>query len=587
MESNLKTDLVTVNFDLPFPVHISEEPLDVDVRGTTCTLQFEKVTRETIDPRLRLGGGNFDLIEDRFGWVRYSRVNVSIPLSQLPPVSPGIKQDEWPVEIAISAVNNFLAHYRDLLDASWIRRMNPTEVWASDVTYFEGGVPKRTISHRRLHQLKPPIIGIDAELERSLRERLRECRRVLPWKLLLLDAEDALSRGDTRLAVILGQTAIEGAVSELLIRKLLEKRPPLAEVRDKLRVGKALSYESAIEKAGIDQKLSSGLKLATGSDIKTDTMLWYEWDVANATRVSCVHHGHSPPLKQARTVLNTYWHIYREHLEGPLMNETALAVDWVGDCISALTQALGQSPSKHLCDLIQTTLPTLRKRIVLYHIDWLPVAMDRNVNMMSENRGDLLAIWLDPDENFEKNEIHVARALIHFQMTEEKYPYTKVSDSLPLETYRTGWELISQTLTQMVLRLPENERLKKDGFEIDKLIKESFEATQKHFIAPDYVAPQPNEVRARGLPLEVMALYFELDEDRQKQLLELVSKHAPDCLPYVDCLLKAVNQTGYETREQCVQLMVKCRDCLMMLDSCLVVDPKERLVYYSSGPQAY
>ncbi len=59
MESNLKTDLVTVNFDLPFPVNISEEPLDVDVRGTTCTLQFEKVTRETIDPRLRLGGGKF------------------------------------------------------------------------------------------------------------------------------------------------------------------------------------------------------------------------------------------------------------------------------------------------------------------------------------------------------------------------------------------------------------------------------------------------------------------------------------------------------------------------------------------------
>ena len=114
--------------------------------------------------------------------------------------------------------------------------MNPTEVWASDVTYLEGGVPKRTISHRRLHQLKPPIIGIDAKLERSLRERLGESRRVLPWKLLLLDAEDALSRGDTRLSVILGQTAIEGAISELLIRKLLEKRPPLDEVRDKLRV---------------------------------------------------------------------------------------------------------------------------------------------------------------------------------------------------------------------------------------------------------------------------------------------------------------------------------------------------------------
>jgi hypothetical protein len=269
------------------------------------------------------------------------------------------------------------------------------------------------------------------------------------------------------------------------------------------------------------------------------------------------------------------------------MDESALTVDWVGDCIDALTQGLSQPPSQHLCDLIQTTLPTLRKRVVLYHIDLLPVAMDRNVNVMSENRGDSLAIWLDPNEDFEKNEIHVAGALIHFQMTEENYPYAKVSDTLPLEIYRTEWELISQTLTQMVLRLPNNERLKKAGFAKDKLINKSLEATEKHFIDPDYVAPQPNEVRARSLPLEVMALYFGLDKGRQKQLLELISKHAPDCVPYVDCLLKAVNQTGYETREQCVQLMVKCRNCLMMLDSCLVVDPKERLVYYSSGPQAY
>ncbi len=580
--------MVTVDFDLPFPVHISNEPLEVDVRGTTCTLQFEKVARETIDPRLRLGGGNFDLIEDRFGWVRYSKANVSIPLSQLPPVPPGITQDEWPVEIAISAVNNFLAHYRDLLNASWIRRMNRTEVWASDVTYFEGGVPKRTISHRRLHQLKSPIIGIDGELERSLRQRLRESRRVLPWKLLLLDAEDALSRGDTRLTVILGQTAIEGAVGELLIHKLRQKQPALSEVRAKLKVGKALSYESAIERAGIDDKLSKGLELAIGTNFSEDTMLWYEWDVANAMRVSCVHHGNSPSFKEARKVLNTYWRIYREYLENALLGESNLAIDWVDDAINTVTQGLDQAPSQCLCDLMQKTLPVLKKRIVLYPIDWLPVAMDRTVNVMSEDRGDFLAIWLDSQEDFDKKEVHIASVLVHFQLVQEEYPYAKVSDTLPFEAYRTGWELASQTLTQMVLRLPENDCLKRAGFAIDKLIKESFEATQKHFLAPDYVAPQPNEVRARTLPLEVMALYFGLDEDRQKQqLLDLVSQYASESLVYVDCLLKAVRQTGYETREKCVQLMVKCRDCLMMLDSCLVVDPKKRLVYYSSGPQAY
>ena len=75
--ANLKTDLLIVDFDLPFSVHIFKEPLNVDIIGTTCTLQFEKITRGALDPRLRMGGGGFDLIEDRFGSVRYSKVNVS------------------------------------------------------------------------------------------------------------------------------------------------------------------------------------------------------------------------------------------------------------------------------------------------------------------------------------------------------------------------------------------------------------------------------------------------------------------------------------------------------------------------------
>jgi len=591
MGNNAETDFVTADFDLPFPVHISGEPLDIDVRGTNCTLRFEKITRREIDPRLRLGGGDFDLLEDRFGWVRYSKVNVSIPLNELPPTPPNVKQDEWPVEIAISAVNIFLSHYKDLLNTPWIRRMNPTEVWASDVVYFESGVPTRTISHRRLHQLKPPITGIDDELERGLRVRLKEGKRASAWKLLLLDAEDALSRGDTRLAVMLGQTAIEGAVSALLIRKFRENRPSLQEVRAQLEPKdpkKALSYEAAIEQAGIDRELSKGLNLAIGIDVSTDKMLWYDWDIANAIRVSCVHHGQSPSLRKARAALKTYWRVYREYLERLLLDEIDLTTDWAGDTINDITQALGHVPSKCLSDLIQKTLPTLKKGLVLYHIDRLPVAMDRNVSMMSEDRGDFLAVWLDPKADFGKNEVHMARVLVHFQLTREEYPYAKVSDTLPLEIYRTGWELTAQTLTQMVLRLPENDCLRNMGFTIDELIRESFEATQKQFLSPDYAAPQANEVRARTLPLEVMALYFGLSEESQKQeLINLVSKYASESLPYVECLLRAVQEIGYETREKGVHLMVRCRDCLMMLDSCLVVDPKERLVYYSSGPESY
>lgn len=376
MEKNREADFVTVDFDLPFPIHVTNEPFNVEVTGIPCVLWFEKITRDNLDPRLRLDGRGFDLDEDRFGWVRYSKVNVSIPVNQLPPAPSGIKYDEWPVEIAISAINTFLAHYRDLLNASWIRRMNPTEVWASDVTWFEEGVPKRTVSHRRLHQIRSVIAPIDSELEGNLRQCLKESQSVLASRQLLLDAEDALSRGDAALAVILGQTAVEGAVTTLLIRKYRQNKPSLNEVRSKLGIRspeKALCYEAVAEEASINNKLSQGLNLAIGRDVSKDATLWYECDVANSIRVACVHHGHKPSLRKARKALNTYLRVYHEYLEADLPKGSETLVDYGSDGISAVSQALNQAPSDRLCSLINRVLPELRKRMLFYHIDRYPL----------------------------------------------------------------------------------------------------------------------------------------------------------------------------------------------------------------------
>ena len=66
MKNNIKGDYVTIDFDLPFPIHVSEEPFDVDVEEIACRLQFQKISRDNLDPRLRLDGRGFDLDEDRF-----------------------------------------------------------------------------------------------------------------------------------------------------------------------------------------------------------------------------------------------------------------------------------------------------------------------------------------------------------------------------------------------------------------------------------------------------------------------------------------------------------------------------------------
>ncbi len=143
-------------------------------------------------------------------------------------------------------------------------------------------------------------------------------------------------------------------------------------------------------------------------------------------------------------------------------------------------------------------------------------------------------------------------------------------------------------LTLVILGLPENKCLREAGFELDKVIQTSFEATSRQFLAPDFVEPLGHELDAWTLPLQVMALYFGLDNNKQRQeLLDLVSKRAPEISARLACLLKAVQEVGYETREGCVRLLVKWHNCFFALDSCLVVDPKEHLVYYSSGPRRY
>ena len=427
-----------------------------------------------------------------------------------------------------------------------------------------------------------------------MEENLAKPQQVSPWKLLLLDAEDALSRNNTRLAVILGQTAIEGAVEELLICSFREKRPSMEDVRAHLisrkdKKAKVLSYESAVQQANIHNKLSKGLRLATGTDLSTNVMLLYEWQIANATRIACVHHGYSPSPSKARTVINTYWQIYQQYLDKPFPSRDA-TTDIVSDSVDALNMALGQPPSKSLSNLVQSVVPKLKKRVVVYHLDLYPVLIDKlGSDIIAEEHQDIITLWLNPEGNFDMNQMLIARALLHFKLLFSKYPYARASDTLPPGISRIAWEAISETLTKTVLQLPGDDNLRTAGFPVDNLAKVSLASVKKQLISPDWRAPDSHDmITTRIFPLNVMALYFNLGEDCLKQdLLALVRKRAPNCIKDVELLLEVVKKTGYETREKCTQLMVTCRDYLRMYDSCLIVDPKRRLIYYSSVAKAY
>ncbi|MGB5931699.1 MAG: hypothetical protein WBH57_01350, partial [Anaerolineae bacterium] len=167
--SKVEPNRAVVELDLPFALHISSEPLEIPVAGATTKVSFHKVEREVPDPRLRIAEGDFGLVEDRYGAVSYSTVEVEMATQGLPPPPAGFPLGGWPLEIAISAINTFLVHYRRSMGLPWIKQVSPASLWSYRVDWFVDDVPIGSDwgSHGRGVTL--PIAGLKKEVEDSIR----------------------------------------------------------------------------------------------------------------------------------------------------------------------------------------------------------------------------------------------------------------------------------------------------------------------------------------------------------------------------------------------------------------------------------
>ena len=592
MQDNAQ-DSVSVRFALPFPVHISSEPICADVRGMKCTVLFEKVKREHVDPRLGGSGGDFDLPEDRYGWVRYSVATVHVPSRQLSPPPLVVEKDEWLLQIAIDAVNAFLGHYREMMNLPWLRQVSTRDVSMVEVSGISRACPLPGLSLSLRTGVCLPIIGISAEREQIIRRRLQESRQPSPWKLLLLDARESLARGDTRLAVIVGQIAIEGAICDGLARKCRELQVRLTDVRKQLNEERILSYEDAISRANFWFKFTDGLKMVGLGGVDEDPALHCALDAANTMRVACVHYGTIPSPKEAERAVDTYHRVYREYLEQLLPGDGALRNrDCVEESSDAVAQALGRQPSDALRGVIEEELPVLGKKLVLQHISRLPMHLDRrnrrHTLVQAQTQGDALLVWLDPKRDVSHNEMLIAEALTYFARLFCGYPYAMAADKLPFEEGRLGWEHIADTLTQAILGLHVTEHLRKKGFDLAERAMQRLRATMDRVSKPDYREPQPEEAATKAFPLEITELYWSLESDSARQdLLGIVKGQVPSCAQEVGRLIEVVRRGRFSSQEDCVELMVACRNSLRLRDSCLVIDPRKRLVHRSRGATSY
>lgn len=587
-ESNVEPNRVVVELDLPFALHISSEPLEIPVAGVTTRVSFHKVQREVPDQRLRIAEGDFSLVEDRYGAVSYSTVRVEMATQGLPPPPAGFPLGAWPLEIAISAINTFLVHYRRSTGLSWIKQISPASLWSYEVDWFVDDVPIRTYRGTHGKGVTLPIAGIKKELEDSIREAAaRGDAAPLPGQLIL-DARDALDHSDEKTAIILGQTAVEVALDDTLAANFWQKRVSLPKVKIALdRSRKIISYESAVEKAGIRTKLEGGPRLAIGRTPADDATLWHEWETAYTLRVAAVHRGQRISYPQASAAIDTYKRLLEEYLSAGVATTVLSVAELVDRSLFDIRAALNHEPDARLKGVVQQAIPIIKKYLVFRHIGLHPIHSLRQLDIFAQDDGDALAIWVDPNGGYNDNSYEIAKVLTHWRLRAMDYPFVRVSLDLPPGVSRVGWQIVAETLQKCVLDLPASELLRSAGYDVDAVAERWLDATIAELCRVDFVPPRSNEVEHRTLPLKLMSWYSRLPSHSHRKLLEVVDRVAPAVTRDLRNMVEAIDRSGFSTQSQCVEAMRACHDILVMLDSCLVYDPIRRLIYHSSGPRRY
>ena len=191
---------------LPFPLRVGSQPYLFKVGDVECKLQIERRQHTHFDERLGIQQGDFDLRSDRSGWASYSFVRARLRSGS--PITN-------PLDLFITALNILIENARDLFNVHWIRDIEDVDLFQLTVEQGEG-VQAHLLSGARAGGMTLPVTGLQGEAIHQLRERLNIESRPAAWRLLQLDAREALAVARYEEAVILGWTALESACRRAL-----------------------------------------------------------------------------------------------------------------------------------------------------------------------------------------------------------------------------------------------------------------------------------------------------------------------------------------------------------------------------------
>ena len=231
----------TIDCSLPYRVRVSDRTYTVSAgSGVDVQIELRAVQREEFDPRIG-GGRNIELVVDRHGWGAYSEVaaRVDAPDSRVA------------LTHFLSALNNLIAQARDLFEIPWMHEVDQDDLFNLTVG-TPGGSFQTALGYPRTRGIRTAMVGLTESGEKRLAGRLARYEPVAPWRVLDLDAADALDRGRYEEAVVLAWSALESGCRTTLPRLAeqhgLDPSETYSRLTRRARQPPPWSYEEAVNR---------------------------------------------------------------------------------------------------------------------------------------------------------------------------------------------------------------------------------------------------------------------------------------------------------------------------------------------------
>lgn len=506
---------VQASFSLPFPLYIKGS-YEVRLGDVSVNVVIEHIRQETIDPRLGIAEGSFDLETDRTGLAGYARLLITADWASFERLCAKTG-NVGPRDFAQFVANKVIDSHRHATRTPWIRRVKQDELFQLDYCI--------TLSNN-LVQKETDILSLPSgiTLPRSITEgnkefvqRLVSDTPVAMWDTLWLDSEDAMARGDFRSAVISGHSAIETLANATVLawargKDLSVQQAALELGRnndEKRSLRNSLSVDELVEFLNDTRKVEIALLDVCGADQSWGFDYYSRFERLAADRNKALHAGLVVEERYARDHIEVVRAI-RQQLIAATNIERIRNLHSTVSVVNTLTELLERELNPELSRLVRQ-IEEKGTAITLWSMRRYPMSFNRADNkaalVWNESRLDiyLRRTKAKIDEDAEKE---LTRMLLKHSLFQEGWPYAVVIErdtSGGLTLIPFNWEafrIIAGCVTDAILGSTEiDRRLREAGFNTQKEIEIGSTNLQAQVTAPGFKVPEWRDIDYYRLPI--------------------------------------------------------------------------------------